>query len=689
MATFRLALPVQAKLNEWALIVLKFMNSPRFFRLKIAVIVSLCSSLAAHDLPAQSGGGASRGGAANTVEGTGRGAGGPGDGQGPGQGAGQGLGPGGRNKDSTGGSSTQQQTGGRGANTGGAANTVEGTGRGAAGPGDGEGPGQGAGQGLGPGGRDKDRAEKDRSEREKQQRERDEKERADKARADRERQEKEKAEKERSQREREEKEKADRERTDREKEQREREEKDRLEREKKERAEREKADKERVEKERQEKERADRERQQKETADKEREEKERREKEQAVEERQQKEKAERERADREKEQREREEKDRVEREKQESEREEKQKEESDRPGTDQRDDDKRPGQPGEERKEEGTNDSGQTADQTKSGDETPRGEDERPRESLERSRDDEPLRRDPAGERLVPESPARDLVPRADNIPGAADAERALRSVTDPAAARDGFFGFLFGGRRAAAPAEEVSVSRGKGVVAAEGSSRDRRPRGAFLGMFRLEVPDLLSAAKVRRVEIDPRVTSPRTLTYKSRVSRVSRWIGPLTLGLLNYVPFETMNAAVSGRMNNLMAEEKISIEETAARVFAENLAEGKRFAIGSPPEAMVELEVTRYALDPVPTSIGRMKPTVSLTGRLYSPTGRLLWVGKGFSTIAERGIKGATVEQYEENPAALRSDFEEAVRVASRRLAMQANALPRAKVTVVPQQRE
>jgi hypothetical protein len=214
------------------------------------------------------------------------------------------------------------------------------------------------------------------------------------------------------------------------------------------------------------------------------------------------------------------------------------------------------------------------------------------------------------------------------------------------------------------------------------------RSRGAFLGVFRFEVPDLAAAAKVGKIEIDPRVTSPRTLTYKSRLSRVSRWIGPLTLGLLNYVPFETMNAEVSGRMNNLMAEEKISVEQLAARVFGESLAQGKRFRLGEPSDAVMSVEVNRYALDPVPTSLGRMKPTVSLTGRLRSPQGRLLWIGKGFSTIAESTIKGATVEQYEENPDALRAEFEEATRVAARRLAAQANMVPKAKVTVVPDDR-
>lgn len=580
---------------------------------------------------------------------------------------------------------------GRGANSGGAANTVEGTGRGAGGPGDGQGPGQGAGQGLGPGGRDKDRAEKQRVEKERREKEKAEKERQNKERQEKERVEKERAERERQERERQEKERAEKELADKE-------------RAEKEKADRERAERERQEKERQEKERAEKERAEKEKAENEREERERQEKERA-----EREKADKERADREREQREREETDRRERaekerserereERERAEREEKQREERDRPETDAREDVQRP----DRRDPEPEDRSGRTGDEQPErdagaqtdpppgggGEDVPRGEEDRPRESSERTADDKPSRQDPPGQRAVPDSPSRQVVPGADNIPGAADADRALHSLADPGAARDGLFGFLFGGRRAAPAVEEPVVSVGKGIVPADSSARVRRSQGAFLGIFRLEVPALASAAKVQRVQIDPRVTSPRTLTYKSRLSRVSRWIGPLTLGLLNYVPFETMNAAVSGRMNNLMAEEKISVEETAAREFSEDLAEGKRFAIGSPPEASIELEITRYALDPVPTSVGRMKPTVSLTGRMYGPTGRLLWIGKGFSTIAERGIKGATVEQYEANPAALRADFDEAVQVASRRLAMQANALPRAKLTVLPQGR-
>ncbi len=116
----------------------------------------------------QGGGGASSGGPANTVEGTGKGAGGPGDSGGPGKGAGQGLGPkeGTTQGGSDQGTGTSEPTqvarteqgsntggteqGGGGASSGGPANTVEGTGKGAGGPGDSGGPGKGAGQGLGP-----------------------------------------------------------------------------------------------------------------------------------------------------------------------------------------------------------------------------------------------------------------------------------------------------------------------------------------------------------------------------------------------------------------------------------------------------------------------------------------------------------------------------------------------------------
>ena len=241
----------------------------------------------------------------------------------------------------------------------------------------------------------------------------------------------------------------------------------------------------------------------------------------------------------------------------------------------------------------------------------------------------------------------------------------------------------------AATSASAIAEKKAAPLMQEAAKASDKlRERGSFFRMFRPEIPDPLAAAKVDAIEFDSAITSPRTLTYKSRLSRVSRWIGPLTLGLLNYFPFETMNAAVAGRINNLMAEEKISVEEMTARAFRESLAEGKRFRVDSPAGAVMKIEVTRYALDPVPTSLGRMKPTLSVTGRLYSPKGRLLWIGKGFSTIAEPTIKGATVEQYEDDPEALRRDFSESARIAARRLAAQANALPRAKVTIVPPER-
>jgi len=491
---------------------------------------------------------------------------------------------------------------GGGASRGGAANTVEGTGRGAGGPGDGEGPGQGAGQGLGPGGRDKNKTnEPDPNDGRDSEKERAEREKAEKEKADKERAEREKAEKEKADRGREEKER-------REREEREREEKEKVQREK---DDREKSEKERAEKE---------------------------------------------------------------------------KSSEEEPGNKGEKPDSPTGSTDESKPDQPATDDeprrgGEDRDDTPESPGSREEKSETPEPDSEISRTDTPAQRD-----VVPDLPRRDLVPGTENIPGVDDAQRTLRGLTDPTKARDGVLGFLFGPRKTVPGTVAASPAlTGKEVLRAERAARVQRSRGAFLGIFRLEVPDLVSAAKVSRVQIDPRVSSPRTLTYKSRISRVSRWIGPFTLGLLNYVPFETMNAAVTGRMNNLMAEEKIAVEEMAARVFAESLASGRRFVVGSPAEATVEVELTRYALDPVPTSLGRMKPTVSLTGRLYSPEGRLLWIGKGFSTIAESGMKGATVEQYEDNPALLRRDFEDTIRIAASRLAAQANALPRAKVTVVP----
>ena len=197
------------------------------------------------------------------------------------------------------------------------------------------------------------------------------------------------------------------------------------------------------------------------------------------------------------------------------------------------------------------------------------------------------------------------------------------------------------------------------------------------------EVPDSARAAKIRGASVDDKVASPRTLTYKSRVSRLSRWIGPLTFGLLNYVPFETLNAGVSGTINNLMAEEGISVEAMTAKAFAAQLKDGKRWGKAMPSEGTFKIEVNRYALDPVPTSISLLRPTVSLTGRLYDDNGKLLWIGKGFVSSIEPGLKGATLEQYEANPEMLRQGFETAVQTATKRLAAQANSIPKASIKV------
>jgi hypothetical protein len=199
----------------------------------------------------------------------------------------------------------------------------------------------------------------------------------------------------------------------------------------------------------------------------------------------------------------------------------------------------------------------------------------------------------------------------------------------------------------------------------------------------KFEVPDIARAVKIRGASVDDKVASPRTLTYKSRVSRLSRWIGPLTFGLLNYVPFETLNAGVSGTINNLMAEEGISVEAMTAKAFAAQLKEGKRWGKAAPSESTFKIEVNRYALDPVPTSISLLRPTVSLTGRLYDDNGKLLWIGKGFVSSIEPGLKGATLEQYEASPEMLRQDFETAVQTATKRLAAQANSIPKASIKV------
>jgi hypothetical protein len=203
---------------------------------------------------------------------------------------------------------------------------------------------------------------------------------------------------------------------------------------------------------------------------------------------------------------------------------------------------------------------------------------------------------------------------------------------------------------------------------------------------FRLpkfDIPDMFRAAKMRRAGVDPKVTSPRTLTYKSRASRLSRWIAPLTMGLITYVPFDTMNAGATGTINNLMAEEGISVESMTADAFADQVKEGKRWVAGAPSDGVFKIEINRYALDPVPTSISLLRPTVSLTGRLFDNDGKLLWIGKGFTSSLEPGIKGATLEQYAADPAALRNDFQSAVQTATKRLAGQANAVPKASIKV------
>lgn len=200
----------------------------------------------------------------------------------------------------------------------------------------------------------------------------------------------------------------------------------------------------------------------------------------------------------------------------------------------------------------------------------------------------------------------------------------------------------------------------------------------------KLDIPDLARAAKVRRAAVDDAVTSPRTLTYKSRASRLSRWIAPLTMGLITYVPFDTMNASAVGRINNLMAVEDISVESMTADALTRQLKEGKRWSSAAPSEGTFKIEINRYALDPVPTSISLLRPTVSLTGRLFDKDGNLLWIGKGFTSSLEPGLKGATLEQYEANPDVLRKDFETAVQTATQRLAAQANAVPKATVKVV-----
>ena len=205
------------------------------------------------------------------------------------------------------------------------------------------------------------------------------------------------------------------------------------------------------------------------------------------------------------------------------------------------------------------------------------------------------------------------------------------------------------------------------------------------LKLPKFDVPDLALAAKTRSASVDAKVTSPRTLTYKSRASRLSRWISPLTMGLIAYVPFDTMNAGVVSRMNNLMAEERIAVESMTADAFEKHLEKGKRWKKGG--DGTFKIQINRYALDPVPTSLSLLRPTVSLTARLFDDQGKLLWVGRGFTSSLEPGIKGATLEQYAANPDALREDFATAVQTATQRAAAQANAVPKATIKVTAAQ--
>ena len=232
-----------------------------------------------------------------------------------------------------------------------------------------------------------------------------------------------------------------------------------------------------------------------------------------------------------------------------------------------------------------------------------------------------------------------------------------------------------------AAPLTNARESATSQVNAVRDQAKDKL-KSPF-NMPKLDVPDLALAAKTRSASVDPKVTSPRTLTYKSRASRLSRWISPLTMGLIAYVPFDTMNAGVVAQMNNLMAEERIAIESMTADAFEKHLNEGKRWKQGD--DGVFKIQINRYALDPVPMSISLLRPTVSLTARLFDDKGKLLWVGRGFTSSLEPGIKGATLEQYAANPDALRDDFSAAVQTATKRAATQANAVPKASVKVLP----
>jgi hypothetical protein len=257
----------------------------------------------------------------------------------------------------------------------------------------------------------------------------------------------------------------------------------------------------------------------------------------------------------------------------------------------------------------------------------------------------------------------------------------------NPSATRPAPVGENAGQQALTAPAPAVAqAAAARDQAAAQVTAAQDQVKSKLKLPFKLpkiEVPDVFRAAKIRSASVDDKVTSPRTLTYKSRVSRLSRWIGPLTFGVLNYVPFETMNAGVTGAINNLMAEQEISVEAMVADAFATQLKEGKRWSKSTPAEGAFQIEINRYALDPVPTSLSRLRPTVSLTGRLFDNDGKLLWIGQGFTSSLEPGIKGATLEQYAAAPAALRNDFQSAVQTATKRLAGQANAVPKASIKV------
>jgi hypothetical protein len=271
--------------------------------------------------------------------------------------------------------------------------------------------------------------------------------------------------------------------------------------------------------------------------------------------------------------------------------------------------------------------------------------------------------------------------------PSAAEAQAAVQAARPQATAPVGAAREKAAAQVAAARQQTtapVNVARGQATAQA-GAVRDqvKDKLKSPVKLPKPDVPNLAQAAKTSRATVDDTVTSPRTLTYKSRASRLSRWIAPLTMGLITYVPFDTMNADVTGTVNNLMAEEGISVEDMTAKAFAAQLKDAKRWSAAAPSEGSFKIEINRYALDPLPTSVSLLRPTVSLTGRLFDNDGKLLWIGKSFTSSVEPGIKGATLEQYEADPDMLRKDFETSVQTATKRLAAQANAVPKASVKV------